>query len=167
MTLCERKHFLSITTSYMRSEEVILKKTRAESKWAILYHFASCNCASKDIALAMISPLLVLSLLCSLVEVHCQISMSISRSHNDTVYIGTQLLLTSLISLSDVDSMEVSVEITWTKGSDVISMTLILQSQQSVETALDTRPLSHFLLLPSLMEDPSLPLSQSLVHFRL
>ena len=68
----------------------------------------------------MISSLLVLSLLCSLVEVHCQISMTISRSHNDTVYIGTQLLLTSLISLSDVDSMEVSVEITWNKGSDVI-----------------------------------------------
>ena len=68
----------------------------------------------------MISSLLVLSLLCSLVEVHCQISMTISRSHNDTVYIGTQLLLTSHISLSDADSMEVSVEITWTKGSDVI-----------------------------------------------
>ena len=68
----------------------------------------------------MISSLLVLSLLWSLVEVHCKISMTISRSHNDTVYIGTQLLLTSHISLSDVDSMEVSVKITWTKGSDVI-----------------------------------------------
>ena len=68
----------------------------------------------------MISSLLVLTLLCSLVEVHCQISMTISRSHNDTVYIGAQLLLTSHISLSDLDSMEVSVEITWTKGSDVI-----------------------------------------------
>ena len=54
----------------------------------------------------MISSLLVLSLLWSLVEVHCQISMTISRSHNDTVYIGTQLLLTSHISLSDLDSMD-------------------------------------------------------------
>ena len=63
--------------------------------------------------------LLVLSLFCSLVEVHCQISMTISRSHNDTVYIGTQLTLTSHISAGGVDDI-ISVEISWTRGNDVI-----------------------------------------------
>ena len=67
----------------------------------------------------MISSLLVLSLLCSLVEVYCQISMTISRSHNDTVYIGTQLTLTSHLSVRDVDDI-ISVEISWTRGNDII-----------------------------------------------
>ena len=67
----------------------------------------------------MMFSLLVLSLFCSLVEVHCQISMTISRSHNDTVYIGTQLTLTSHISVSGVDDI-ISVEISWTRGNDVI-----------------------------------------------
>ncbi|CAI8039192.1 Hemicentin-2, partial [Geodia barretti] len=41
----------------------------------------------------------------------------IRRSHNDTVYIGTQLTLTAHISLSDVNS----VDVTWTRGNDVIA----------------------------------------------
>ena len=45
--------------------------------------------------------------------------MTISRSHNDTVYIGTQLTLTSHISVSGVDDI-ISVEISWTRGNDVI-----------------------------------------------
>ena len=43
--------------------------------------------------------------------------MTISRSHNDTVYIGTQLTLTSHVSVSGVDDI-ISVEISWTRGND-------------------------------------------------
>ena len=61
--------------------------------------------------------LLVLCLLYwCLVEVHSQ-TIVIRRSHNDTVYIGTQLTLTAHISLSDVNS----VDVTWTRGNDVIA----------------------------------------------
>ena len=60
--------------------------------------------------------LLVLSLLYwRLAEVHSQ-AVVISRSHNDTVYIGTQLTLTAHISLGGVNS----VDVTWTRGNDVI-----------------------------------------------
>ena len=51
-----------------------------------------------------------------LVEVQSQ-TIVIRRSHNDTVYIGTQLTLTAHISLSDVNS----VDVTWTRGNDVIA----------------------------------------------
>ena len=49
-------------------------------------------------------------------EVQSQ-TIVIRRSHNDTVYIGTQLTLTAHISLSDVNS----VDVTWTRGNDVIA----------------------------------------------
>ena len=45
------------------------------------------------------------------------LTIVIRRSHNDTVYIGTQLTLTAHISLSDVNS----VDVTWTRGNDVIA----------------------------------------------
>ena len=65
---------------------------------------------------AMRLSLLVLSLLLCLVEVRSQ-TVVIRRSTNDTVYIGTPL---SLISITDGVNEVVSVDITWTRGSDVI-----------------------------------------------
>ena len=64
---------------------------------------------------AMRLSLLVLSLLLC----HSQ-TVVIRRSHNDTVYIGTQLSLTSHISTTGGVNEVVSVDITWTRGSDVI-----------------------------------------------
>ena len=80
-----------------------------------------CDCVSpcfRHIA-AMRLSLLVLSLLLCLVEVRSQ-SVVIRRSHNHTVYIGTQLSLTSHISLSDGVNEVSSVDITWTRGNDII-----------------------------------------------
>ena len=61
----------------------------------------------------------LLALLLCLVEVRSQ-TIVIRRSHNDTVYIGTQLSLTSHISITDGVNEVVSVDITWTRGNDVI-----------------------------------------------
>ena len=49
--------------------------------------------------------------------------MVIRRSHNGTVYAGTEFKLISDISFSDVSgvNVEISLDILWTRGSDVIA----------------------------------------------
>ena len=96
----------------------------------------------------------LLALLLCLVEV-CSQTVVIRRSTNDTVYIGTQLSLTSHISITDGVNEVVPVDITWTRGSDVI----VNNSHTLVSVVVPaTHPLSHSLLLPPLMVVPSLPL---------
>ena len=80
-----------------------------------------------------------------LVEVQSQ-TIVIRRSHNDTVYIGTQLTLTAHISLSDVNS----VDVTWTRGNDVIAndshtiVSVVSGSGSSYMSSLSLSPVTSY-----------------------
>ena len=74
------------------------------------------------------------------------LTIVIRRSHNDTVYIGTQLTLTAHISLSDVNS----VDVTWTRGNDVIAndshtiVSVVSGSGSSYMSSLSLSPVTSY-----------------------
>ena len=79
--------------------------------------------------------------------------MVILRNHNDTVYVGTELSLTARISFRDVSGIDVdtSVDICWTRGSDVISNDT--RTTVSLVSGGDTRYTASLRLSPITLSD--------------
>ena len=84
-----------------------------------------------------------------------QATVVITRSHNDTVYVGTELILTASITFNDLTGIDVplTVDIIWTRDDDDITTSDTHITVSDVSDSSDTSYIATLIYSPITNDD--------------